>query len=41
MWNTKEPPTDMETILNDTVTAQELEVRKFHNFSLLQHKATV
>lgn len=31
MWNAKEPKTDMEEILNDTITAQELEVSRFHN----------
>lgn len=32
MWNAKEPKTDMEEILNDTITAQELEVSRFHNY---------
>lgn len=32
MWNAKEPKTDMEEILNDTITAQELEVSWFHHY---------
>lgn len=32
MWNSKDPPTDMEEILNDTITAQELEVSEISQF---------
>jgi hypothetical protein len=32
MWaHTKEPPSDIETLLNDTINSQELEVSQFHN----------
>lgn len=32
MWSSKDTPTNMEEILNDTISAQELEVSEFHNF---------
>lgn len=31
MWSSKDTPTDMEEILNDTISPQELEVSEFHN----------